>query len=1216
MMQNPPAGGYGPPGGLGAVQRPPGMQNMRPMGPPGQQRPMGPPSGMGPPVGQMAGMNLGPMKPAGPMGPPTINGPPGPQPLGPPTNGMQATQSNGHTVGQPGRISPNPLKPLNGLPNPLGPPGPMSGPLRPPGPGMGPPGPNALPAAPLRPPTSSIGPPGGNMPGGLAPTSMPGQMAPSASMPGQMAPPSSMPGQMAPPSSMPGQMAPPSSMPGQMAPPTSMPGQMAPTSSMSRQMAPPSSMPGSMAPSSNMPGQMAPPTSMPGQMAPPSSMPGQMVPPTNMPGHIAPPSSMPGQMAPPSNMPGQMAPPSNIPGQMAPSQSMPGQMAPPSNMGGHMGPPGMGPPSHQTRGPMPPMPGGQSNMMSGPPMPGGGPLRPPGPPGPYSMSGPMPGPPGPPMGGMQPPRPGMNGPGMPGQPPHAPIQGGMGYASGAPVNQRKSLDPDSMPNPIQVMQDDMRAFSAGEFFTEARGKVPPLVTTKFITRDMGNAAPNFLRSTMYTIPDTPDMKKQTGVPFGLVINPFSVTQDGEYPPPVVNLGELGPVRCIRCKAYMSPYMVFTDGGKRFVCAYCKATTEVPQEYFQHLDHTGQRIDKNERPELCLGTYEFLATKDYCRDSKPPKPPGILFAIDVSYPMMKEGIVQLISQNIKDVLRGLPVDTAAGQTKSNMKVGFMTYDKSIHFYNLSPRLAQPQQLAVGDVDDMFVPMAEGLMVDVAEAEANIDSLMEQLPSLFSETRETETILAPVVQAGKEAFRAAGCCGKLIIFHHNLPVAEAPGKLKNRDDRKCLGTDREKTVLTPQTKLYNDLGQECVTIGCSVDLFLFNNAYIDIATLSQVCRLTGGQVYKYTYFQTELDAHRFIQDLKHNISRPVAFDAIMRVRTSTGVRPTDFYGAYFMANTTDMELASVNSDAAFTVEIKHDDKITDEEGVFVQAALLYTSVSGQRRLRIINSSFNVSDNMGELYRNCDLDTIVNFFAKQSISKLMESNPKSVKESLMQQCAQILACYRKNCASPSSAGQLILPECMKLLPLYTNCLLKSDAIAGGSDLGCDDRAFAMSSVSSMDVNSSVTYFYPRLIPLHDVNPDESNIPQQIRCTVDKLHDDGVYLLENGVHMLLYVGLAVNPAWIQDVFGVQTAAQIDIDRTKLVERDNPMSRRVTGIIHDIGDNRPRSMKLTIVRQRDKLEIVFKHFLCEDRSAASDSSFSYVDFLCHMHKEIRAILS
>jgi len=41
---------------------------------------------------------------------------------------------------------------------------------------------------------------------------------------------------------------------------------------------------------------------------------------------------------------------------------------------------------------------------------------------------------------------------------------------------------------------------------------------------------------------------------------------------------------------------------------------VHPDYYQHLDHTGQRVDKHERPELLLGTYEFLATKDYCRVS--------------------------------------------------------------------------------------------------------------------------------------------------------------------------------------------------------------------------------------------------------------------------------------------------------------------------------------------------------------------------------------------------------------------------------------------------------------------------------------------------------------------------------------------------------------------------------------------------------------------------
>lgn len=67
---------------------------------------------------------------------------------------------------------------------------------------------------------------------------------------------------------------------------------------------------------------------------------------------------------------------------------------------------------------------------------------------------------------------------------------------------------------------------------------------------------------------------------------------------------------------------------------------------------------------------------------------------------------------------------------------------------------------------------------------------------------------------------------------------------------LGTDKERSVLTPQTQAYNQLGQDCVGAGCSVDLFIFNNAYIDIATIGQVSRLTGGEVFKYTYFQVAI------------------------------------------------------------------------------------------------------------------------------------------------------------------------------------------------------------------------------------------------------------------------------------------------------------------------------------------------------------------------------
>lgn len=47
----------------------------------------------------------------------------------------------------------------------------------------------------------------------------------------------------------------------------------------------------------------------------------------------------------------------------------------------------------------------------------------------------------------------------------------------------------------------------------------------------------------------------------------------------------------------------------------------------------------------------------------------------------------------------------------------------------------------------------------------------------------------------ALQAADCPGKLFVFHASLPTAEAPGKLKPRDDRKLVDTDKEKASARP-------------------------------------------------------------------------------------------------------------------------------------------------------------------------------------------------------------------------------------------------------------------------------------------------------------------------------------------------------------------------------------------------------------------------------------
>ena len=195
-----------------------------------------------------------------------------------------------------------------------------------------------------------------------------------------------------------------------------------------------------------------------------------------------------------------------------------------------------------------------------------------------------------PQQGQQPPgmMPGQQPPGMmPGQQPPGLMPGQQYPPGGQPPFQNspmggvppaRRLDPDQMPNPIQVMSENQRA-AGGVFTTNQVGLVPPLVTTKYITQDQGNSGPRFMRSSMYSVPATTDMMKTSAVPFAIVLSPFARVLEQELQPPIVDFGEIGPIRCIRCKAYMSPHMQFIDAGRRFQCLLCKATTESKSSLF-------------------------------------------------------------------------------------------------------------------------------------------------------------------------------------------------------------------------------------------------------------------------------------------------------------------------------------------------------------------------------------------------------------------------------------------------------------------------------------------------------------------------------------------------------------------------------------------------------------------------------------------------------------
>jgi len=68
---------------------------------------------------------------------------------------------------------------------------------------------------------------------------------------------------------------------------------------------------------------------------------------------------------------------------------------------------------------------------------------------------------------------------------------------------------------------------------------------------------------------------------------------------------------------------------------------------------------------------------------------------------------------------------------------------------------------------------------------------------------------------------------------------------------------------------------------------------------------------------------------------------------------------------------------------------------------------------------------------------------------------------------------------------------------------------------------------------------------------------------------IVENGVSMFLWLGHNVSTEFIQNVFGVGSLAQVNIENPLLTALDNDMSRNVNAVIRTVRRQRSRYMKV-----------------------------------------------
>ena len=401
------------------------------------------------------------------------------------------------------------------------------------------------------------------------------------------------------------------------------------------------------------------------------------------------------------------------------------------------------------------------------------------------------------------------------------------------------------------------------------------------TREMGEedykCHPKFVRMTVSAMPMSTATKTKAALPIGAIIQPLA--QPAEQPVPIVNFGGSGVVRCRRCRTYINAFVKFIDGGRRWRCNVCGLANDVPSDYFCELDGDGRRRDRLERPELHLPTCEFVAAAEYM--VRPPQPPVYFFVVEASYTAVASGLLRCVAATLKHTVSRLP----GGE---RTQFGLMTYDTTLHFYNLSG--STPQMMVVSEIDEPFLPMPDELLVNLQENMENVESLLEKLPSMFASSQATEVALGPALKAAYAVCQHIG--GKICLFNCTRSTV-GDGKLKNREGTAGQNTGKRDQVtpdkttaslLQPECDFYKNLAVDCSKQQICIDLWACGGAsYMDLATVGQLCKHTTGSVYHYPDFSDVTMGERLSRELQHNLTREQGWEAVMRV-VSRRVQPS--------------------------------------------------------------------------------------------------------------------------------------------------------------------------------------------------------------------------------------------------------------------------------------------------------------------------------------------
>lgn len=206
------------------------------------------------------------------------------------------------------------------------------------------------------------------------------------------------------------------------------------------------------------------------------------------------------------------------------------------------------------------------------------------------------------------------------------------------------------------------------------------------------------------------------------------------------------------------------------------------------------------------------------------------------------------------------------------------------------------------------------------------------------------------------------------------------------------------------------------------------------------------------------------------------------------------------------------------------------------------------------------MADLFKTANADVLADLIFKAAARKVREEEedkrkvsdcagqaidfrPSQAREGLINTVADILQVY-KSTFSANVSGELVIPESLKMLPVYVLGMVKSPVLRVALGERVDRRAHLLAALLAMPWPRAVTFAYPKLYA------PASPLPSKLALASLAEHG-GVALLDTAFELLLLVARAADPNLLAHVFAVTSFDQID-PAQPLPLVDSPTSAQV----------------------------------------------------------------